>query len=390
MIGQYSDKNICSECLGRKEYRPDADNLTNHERGEKIRKEVFKKPCYICFNFFSEISEWHSKFLDKIGQYNSGTSFIISIKDRKQVDIRENKIWNLTLEYDSLTKNIKRSLGNYISLNSKYKVDFDNPSFMIVIDLEYQSLHIESKSIFLYSRYIKNSRDLYQSPREKFENISDIIRYPCKKLFNTKKIKFHAAGREDFDVKCIEDGRPFALEIINPRISYIPEKEIQILINQITPKVQVKSFKYSTAKIVPLIKGYSFTKKYIVNIALSTEREINCAKLQNTLNILILSEILQNTPVRVVHRRADLQRKRKIYSLDLISCGTTHASISIHCESGLYIKELITGDQGRTTPSLSELYGSLFEVSFLDVISVDPEKISETLVEYSGKNENYK
>jgi len=37
----------------------------------------------------------------------------------------------------------------------------------------------------------------------------------------------------------------------------------------------------------------------------------------------------------------------------------------------LYIKELISGDGGRTKPSLSELLGTETEVKELDVVDVD-------------------
>ncbi|HJJ55311.1 MAG TPA: hypothetical protein O0X50_04415 [Methanocorpusculum sp.] len=40
-------------------------------------------------------------------------------------------------------------------------------------------------------------------------------------------------------------------------------------------------------------------------------------------------------------------------------------------DSGLYIKELISGDNGRTSPSLAEILKSPARVTELDVIQVD-------------------
>ena len=40
-------------------------------------------------------------------------------------------------------------------------------------------------------------------------------------------------------------------------------------------------------------------------------------------------------------------------------------------EAGLYIKELISGDQGRTTPSLTEVLNTPARVVQLDVIHVE-------------------
>ncbi|KAA0002525.1 MAG: hypothetical protein FE043_04055 [Thermoplasmata archaeon] len=49
------------------------------------------------------------------------------------------------------------------------------------------------------------------------------------------------------------------------------------------------------------------------------------------------------------------------------------AVIVVKAESGTYIKELVTGDGGRTKPSLSELAGCAIEVKKLDVINIGDE-----------------
>ena len=46
------------------------------------------------------------------------------------------------------------------------------------------------------------------------------------------------------------------------------------------------------------------------------------------------------------------------------------AVIEIEAEAGLYIKELVSGDEGRTKSSLSELLGVESKVEKLDVLDV--------------------
>jgi tRNA pseudouridine synthase 10 len=53
-------------------------------------------------------------------------------------------------------------------------------------------------------------------------------------------------------------------------------------------------------------------------------------------------------------------------------------TLMIHAESGTYIKELITGDGGRTAPSLQQLAHCPIEMQTLDVVHIgdeDGEKI---------------
>jgi len=43
----------------------------------------------------------------------------------------------------------------------------------------------------------------------------------------------------------------------------------------------------------------------------------------------------------------------------------------IRCQGGLYIKELINGDDGRTTPNVSEIGGIPAKCLEIDVISIE-------------------
>jgi len=59
-----------------------------------------------------------------------------------------------------------------------------------------------------------------------------------------------------------------------------------------------------------------------------------------------------------------------VYSADLVESSGTSARIVIRGDSGLYIKELISGDGGRTKPSLAGSLGVDAVVAELDVINV--------------------
>jgi len=43
----------------------------------------------------------------------------------------------------------------------------------------------------------------------------------------------------------------------------------------------------------------------------------------------------------------------------------------VRCQGGLYVKEFIHGDGGRTAPSVAEVLNSYLEVLELDVLSVE-------------------
>jgi tRNA pseudouridine synthase 10 len=91
-------------------------------------------------------------------------------------------------------------------------------------------------------------------------------------------------------------------------------------------------------------------------------------------------QIKQRTPLRVMHRRADLIRERYIYKVKVKRLSPKRAELQIRCQGGLYIKELVSGDEGRTIPSVSELLENKAKPLKLDVLSVimEDKHIGET------------
>ncbi|XP_052739036.1 tRNA pseudouridine synthase Pus10 isoform X2 [Bicyclus anynana] len=82
--------------------------------------------------------------------------------------------------------------------------------------------------MYLAGRYIKLSRNLPQSPwildkkRVLPSSVQEIIYKPLADFYNMdeeeadRRLKLIAAGREDVDVRCLGEGRPFAVEITDP------------------------------------------------------------------------------------------------------------------------------------------------------------------------------
>ena len=80
--------------------------------------------------------------------------------------------------------------------------------------------------------------------------------------------------------------------------------------------------------------------------------------------------IKQQTPIRVMHRRADLVRERYIYKLKVKKVSLKRALFEIRCQGGLYVKELVSGDEGRTIPNVSDLLNNRAKTLKLDVLKV--------------------
>ena len=81
-------------------------------------------------------------------------------------------------------------------------------------------------------------------------------------------------------------------------------------------------------------------------------------------------KIKQRTPNRVVHRRSNLVRKKYIHEIRLTRKNDRLLECYFKVQGGTYVKELISGDEGRTTPSLAEKLGTNCSCLQLDVVAV--------------------
>jgi tRNA pseudouridine synthase 10 len=79
----------------------------------------------------------------------------------------------------------------------------------------------------------------------------------------------------------------------------------------------------------------------------------------------------QRTPRRVEHRRADLVRKRMIHWVKADSITDDSFDLELETDSGTYVKEFVSGDDGRSVPSFSERLGIQCKVETLDVLAIN-------------------
>jgi tRNA pseudouridine synthase 10 len=182
-------------------------------------------------------------------------------------------------------------------------------------------------------------------------------------------LTFHGAGREDVDALMLGNGRPFVIEVREPARRSLDLKALERKINEaFQGKIEILGLKYASKKDIRRVKilGERVNKVYRAVIKLGREiSEEELRELQNRVNGL---EINQKTPSRVLWRRGDRIRRKKIVSAKLNLVDKNTLSATLVAQGGTYIKEFVSGDSGRTTPSLSELLNTTAECVELEVI----------------------
>jgi tRNA pseudouridine synthase 10 len=117
-----------------------------------------------------------------------------------------------------------------------------------------------------------------------------------------------------------------------------------------------------------LKKGEGSAKVY--KVLVDFDRNVSDDELVAVTKTLNKAVIHQQTPLRVLHRRADLIREKYIYEAHLKRLAPNRAEMNIRCQGGLYIKELVSGDGGRTVPSVASIISAEAKPLKLDVLKV--------------------
>ena len=115
-------------------------------------------------------------------------------------------------------------------------------------------------------------------------------------------------------------------------------------------------------------KGEGSTKIYKVFI--DFDRDVSDEELDSVTKKLSKAIIHQQTPLRVLHRRADIVREKYIYEAHIKRLAPNRAEMKIRCQGGLYIKELVSSDEGRTVPSVASIINAEAKPLELDVLKV--------------------
>jgi tRNA pseudouridine synthase 10 len=202
------------------------------------------------------------------------------------------------------------------------------------------------------------------------ESVEDFIAEPALKITNGQTAVFHGAGREDIDARMLGSGRPFVIEVKTPKNRSINLKTLEKAINEhANGKVEVHDLRFADKEIVRQLKNAENSQKsYQVIVEFNrsiTDEELT--KLETSLKGILIK---QQTPKRVLHRRADRLREKYIYKAKVKRLTPNRARLNVTCQGGLYVKELVTGDDGRTRPSVAEILDTAAMPLELDVLKV--------------------
>jgi tRNA pseudouridine synthase 10 len=310
----------------------------------------------------------------------------IPLLDDRQDDLRAK--YSL-LHAEALKSDFSRELGKHLHEILKKDVEFDRPHLVVLYDMVNDRVRLQINPVFIYGRYQKLVRGIPQSRwdckeckgkgceeckgtgRRYPDSISEYVGNVAQRLLRGSKFKFHAAGREDIDVLMLGEGRPFVVEVSEPQIRTPDLVSLTKRINKESKKcINVKNLKMTNREHSQKLKEDASTniKEYLAVI--QTDKPVQKTELSRVEGEFSGIEIEQRTPTRVSHRRSDLVRKKMIHEIRLKKLKDNSIEAFFKVQGGTYVKELISGDDGRTDPSIASKLGLVCVCKKLDVTAV--------------------
>jgi len=360
---------------------------------QKMKKRVVEKSvpktCFLCEDKFKIINEIAKKALKELDVYEYG-SFLVGVELPVAVEEREDEF---RAEFDvcygeNMRNEFGRTIGKKIAEQSGKTVDYRKPDIVLLINPFTEKIRLQPNPLYIAGRYKKLVRGIPQSKWfcsnchgkgcEKCnwtgkmypESVEEIIAKPFLEATGGAKASFHASGREDIDARMLGKGRPFIIQIAKPKKRFLDLKKMEDTVNSYAEgKVEVSHLHFADkAAVRKLKKAESAQKEY--HVIIEFENEVTAEDLRLLQEKLTNAVVKQRTPLRVLHRRADLTREKYIYEVKVKKLSPKKVEMKIRCQGGLYVKELVTGDEGRTTPNVSDILKNKAKPIKLDVLDV--------------------
>ncbi|MDF1533793.1 MAG: tRNA pseudouridine(54/55) synthase Pus10 [Methanosarcinaceae archaeon] len=417
---------ICDHCMGR-QFAKLSTGLTNDERGRAIKLALAMdgdrmskddaddtiltelstssryarmssgkggevgedEECWVCLGLFDNLDVWADRAAAALEGFEYST-FLVGTKMSGLLSENEEILWTESgaTHAEQFKSELNREVGKLIAAKIGKEVEFKQPEILVTLNLVKEEVSLQVRSVYIQGRYRKLIRGIPQTRwpcrtckgrgcetcngtgKQYPESVDELVSEPLFTAAQCADTKFHGAGREDIDALMLGSGRPFVIEAVRPIRRTIDLDELTKAINDsANGKVEVEGLNVVQRDVVEMLKTSKADKVY--NLKVTFKGSISEEKLRSALDTLSGAQINQQTPQRVVHRRADIVRKRRVHNIELMKFTDEVAMITVNCEGGLYVKELVSGDDKRTVPSLTELIGTQAVVTELDVIKVD-------------------
>lgn len=198
--------------------------------------------------------------------------------------------------------------------------------------------------------------------------------WTVRDAMDASSVSFHSAGREGVDVLVVGTGRPFVLEVEDPRHRIADISQIATLIEAAASgRVEVNDLAFATSDMVGFVSQRPFRQRFRLTLEFDVPVE------KESFHDAVFG--LDGAPIRRHIRGEELaggQRPHDVVRTLLAVDGTWEdersGTVAFELESGIDPESIATGNGGTVEPSLTdglETDVTVTEVAIVAVVGRD-------------------
>lgn len=343
--------------------------------------------CYVCGGRLTSelISNVAREVCKELSAYSPRT-FLIGIVIDNTLQEKELEILmkHGLLTAESMKRELKREVGKLVKTLCFLEPDFEKPDALAVVHLNSDftyKITVQPAPVYIKGVYWKLGRRISHVPwfttsggRRYSLSIQDAAEALLTPLFKASKVIIHAAGREDVDARMLGTGRHLVVELKEPKVRSI---EITHLNEASSDRlagypIKMEFLGYASKKDVRLVKELSKKKRKLYRLLVYSPTEpLTDDELKYLEDFFRNRVIKQLTPTRILRRKKEREKTRRVYEVKTLKVSSNIFEVLVFCDGGLYVKELVHCDQGRTSPCFSDVLGKRVIPLELDVLYVE-------------------
>jgi tRNA pseudouridine synthase 10 len=389
--------NLCNYCLYR-QFAPVRKNNRRARRKINAPKND-QNSCYICEGLMNQLDSTIKKIYDNVEakgyEYKSfllGASLPYAFFEREdsirarfkvrgKENIKKQFVDELRKRYQKITGKRAEHIAPDITINVvinnaviDYANDGDNSknkSNNINNNALPTTVLVKSSPVFLSGRYVKTIRGIPQK-KDKCQNclgngcaicdymgaspsnsVEAIIGSRLLEITKGDTLKFSWLGGEDKDSLVLGNGRPFLLQLSNPKVRWlksdltINENGVHAILKQQSPPI-----------------SFQFPSHFTIKTKITIQAEQDFPRQ----SLATLSKVLENTEVSYQVKSKIV--KKKIYSVKAQQIDEKRFVLTMIADGGLSIKQFV-GGQDYIEPSISKIIGMKCECVAFDILNVN-------------------
>ena len=352
----------CDHCIGRLSGKK-RFSQTIEDSGQEVRQTVVSANkqladireniplCPLCENLFEESDLLADIIYDAIQPYQIKRLQLGTRFPKDQVEEEDNMRKRFGAGgSDGLKTGLVAEIARNLTARLKgAKLVNEKPHILALIDVLTLTVDLDVRSHYIYGRYRKLERGIPQTRwpcrackgrgcercndtgLQYQRSVQDLIGNPLIEVFDAPEHSFHGMGREDIDVRCMGRGRPFVIEMKEPKIRDFDYQYAMQLINEKAGgSIEVTDLRASNRSEVVRIKDTPAEKSYTIRFRVEQMKESEYSVLTAPLD---LTKDSNKKSKKKRHRRGD---KRKDNTKPLPT-------------------EIITEEQGHSKEELSKM-----------------------------------